>query len=391
MDRLLDLWYTVSDLAIDAWWWVTENVKTTIMGVGFILFVILSFVVYNNQSGSGIGYDSATLPENSEEQLEYMQTKSDELKEVFSELQIINTSPDNYPVLEIDLYLKQPFMRRRDVESYLNTYIDLLKLRYNDSKSDTRIKAVRIEIYDREVVFSQNLPSNGTYTYMLASEYVDEPRDDYDNRNRSMYDIGWEQTTMQSRTPDYNRYAVYFDYQELREDASVQPLSDEEFEWYLKFEQYAALAGGVPGAARLYLQWELGANTTQGGYLAVIDSFNIFVDRLRDINARRDFYSDDPDSLRRQLVITNPQFLLFADHGEIIEDPYEARARLININSSLYTRPVERWIENRAGNYTSLDDPASVDNPDNMTNTQLLESEALESQEEDILNQSSED
>lgn len=343
----------------------------------------------NYDPNESVGIDN--LEENSTEQLSYMERESEVLKEVFSELQTVDISADEkYPVLDISLYLKQPFMLSEDIEQHLNTYLDLLKLRYNDSDDKTMLRAVKISIYDRQAVFENGLTPNGNFTYMYNIENIEEgDEDDFDTMNRSLQDLGWEQTTENTKKPDYSKYDTYFDYQELEEDASIHPLSDEEFDWFLKFDKYVALGGGVPGGAKLYLQWELGANTTEGGYLVVIDTFKNFVNRLEGIGARPEYYSEDIDALRRDLVIQNPQFLLFADNQEIIEDPYEARARLIQLNPDKYTSTVESWIEDQADDYTESDDPAAIDNPENKTNSQLLEEEGLENQEDEILNQSS--
>lgn len=391
IDKIQDIYYAIKDKLEELWWFIQDNVKLTlgILGVmGFIGLIVLMLSIDNQSQLSEAG----VLEENSVEQLAFMETNSVELKEVFSELQVMNSSGDNYPILDVALYLKQPFMEASELETYLNTYVELLKLKYNDTEDDTKIKAINISIYDRQRVFEKGLPSNGNYMYMLSPANVlspEESDDPYGTANLGMTELAWNQTVESTEEPDYTKYSATFSYLELIEDPSVTPLSDEEFDWYLKFEQYATLKGGVDGGAQLYLQWDLGANLSENSFIAVIDSFEMFIARLDALEAKKEFYNEDPDALRRQLVITNPQFLLFADHEELIEEPFEARARLIEINPDLYTSTVEDWIEEQADNYTEADDPAALDNPDNKTNTQLLEDGELETQEEELLEQSS--
>ncbi len=391
IDKIQDIYFAIKDKLEEIWWFIQDNVKLTlgIIGVmGFIGLVILMLNIDNqNQLGA-----AGVLEENSVEQLAFLESNSLELKEVFSELQVMNSSGDNYPILEVSLYLKQPFMESSEIETYLDTYVELLKLKYNDSEENTKIKAINISIFDRQIVFERNLEPNGNYMYMLSPENVvasEETDDPYETANQGMTELAWNQTIESKGEPDYSKYASSFSYMELIENAAVEPLSDEEFEWYLKFEQYVTLGGGVDGGAQLYLQWDLGANLSDNSFIAVIDSFDMFIARLDAVEAKKEFYMEDPDALRRQLVITNPQFLLFADHDELIEEPFEARARLIEIDPDLYTSTVEDWIEEQAGNYDDSDDPASLDNPENKTNTQLIEDGELETQEEAILEQSS--
>lgn len=391
IDKILDVYYFIKDKLEELWWFIQDNIKMTLGLIGVVGFVILVVSILNvdKKNNSGV---AGEFEENSTEQLAYMKDNSETLKEVFSELQVYDTSVDNNPVLEVALFLKQPFITYDDLQLNLDTYVELLKLKYNDTESDTKVRAIRISVYDREVIFENDLPANGTYMYMLSSENieeVDEEDSSYDTANVGMTTLAWEQTVESKKEPDYSKYQATLDFQELKNDPSVVPLTDEEFAWFLKFEQYMALGGGVSSGARLYLQWDLGANLDEGGFLAVIDSFELFIDRLEAMDARTEYYTDDPDSLRRSLVITNPQFLLFADHEEILEEPFAARARLIEVNPEMYTDSVEVWIEEQADNYTEADDPASVDNPDNKTNTQLIEDGELETQEEDILDQSS--
>lgn len=387
MDKIQDIYYAIKDKLEEIWWFIQDNIKLTLGILGVVGFMGLVFLMLSIDNQNSLG-TADSFEENSVEQLDYMETQSETLKEVFSELQVMNNSVDNYPVLEIALYLKQPFMESSELETYLDTYVELLKLKYNDTEEDIKIRAINIEIYDRQIVFEKDLASNGTYKYMLSTENVTTAEDTYETANLGMTELAWGQTIESTDEPNYTKYAATFVYNELTEDSSVTPLSDEEFDWYLKFEQYVTLGGNIDGGAQLYLQWDLGANLNENSFIAVIDSFEMFIARLDALAAKKDFYSEDPDALRRQLVITNPQFLLFADHDQLIEEPFEARARLIEIDPDLYTSTVEDWIEEQAGNYDDMDDPAALDNPENKTNTQLIEDGDLENQEEAILEQS---
>ena len=376
----------------DLIWFVQDTKQLVLGGLGLIVFFIVIFSMLNYDPNKGIP-SAENLEPNSPEQIAYMEENSAELKEVFSELQTMDIGYNaQYPVLDIALYLKQPFMPSTEIQAHIEMYMDLLKLRYNDEEEGTKLRAVIINVYDRKAVFEQGLEPNGTYRYMYSSENVKHPDEDdenFDTQGMSTVDLAWQQTIENEKEPDYDKYAETFTYNDITLNAGAKPMSDEEFEWFLKFDKYIALVGSVGGGADLYLQWDLGANTSEDGYVQVTQTFEEFVYRLDAINAKTSYYADNLYDLYEDLAIQNPQFLLFAEYEEIIDDPFDARARLIELNPDRYSEVIEAWIEEQAGNYSSESDPASADNPENKTNSQLQEMEELENQEEDILNQSS--
>ena len=389
-EKIEGLWLTIKDFVQDGIWWVQDNVKSALYLVGIVVVGFLVYAILQSDKSSGYSSKVENLEPNSEEQLAFMKDSSESLKEVLSELQVINVGVDpRYPMLDIDLYLKKPFISSRDLEDALNLYLDLLKLKYNDDNDKKYLSGVRINIYDRKVVFEKRLRPNGTYTYMLHKNNVEESDDKFD-RVINISQAAWELTMDRKKKPNYRDYQVQFEFNELTRNPSISPLSDEEFEWYLKYKVYQAMAGNSNPGSRLYMQWELGANTTRDGFYLVTKSFEKFEDRLKGINAVTDYYTtkDDLYSLKQELAISNPQFLLYVETREIEEDPMEARRKLILYDSSNYTRIIENWIDRQSSEFPEIVDPASPQLDKNKTNSQLLESEVISTQEENILENS---
>lgn len=383
-----DFLANISDKFLEGVWWVQDRWKVVLSATAIILFIVLMVVAMNKSTDSETGVD---FKQNTPEEMKYIKDKSKALKNVFSELAVVNTSGDKkYPVLEIALYNKQPFMESADLELNMFDYLQLLKLKYNDEKDGVKIRAVRVKLYDRQIVYENGLKPNGTYMYLLKNEEFKEDKssDKYEDANKSQLDITWDYTVNYEGKVDYSKYQEVFDYQELKLDPSVEPLSDEEFAWFLKLDKYVALSGGVQGAGKLYLQWELGANTTKGGYLVVVNTFKAFVDRLTKLEAFDSYYSEEEIMLKRDLIITNPQFLLYVETDEIEENPFKARNKLLKINPDLFSDVLETWTEEFAEeygeNYDEANDPANPDLKKNQTKSQQEASDKKKSESKKI-------
>lgn len=116
-------------------WWVEDHLREIIILTGVL--VVLVGGIY----GVRVAEDDGS-PKGVEETLTTLITTSQELKETFSLLDERSTGVDSkYPVLELDLYVKRPFIESFDLESELNKYVDALKL-INESKG-IQVRAIR--------------------------------------------------------------------------------------------------------------------------------------------------------------------------------------------------------------------------------------------------------
>ena len=59
-------------------------------------------------------------------------------------------------------------------------------------------------------------------------------------------------------------------------------------------------------------------------------------------------YYDYADGIKRELVIEKPQFLYYAETGDVAKDDNEARQKLLEIKPSLYTQPINDWLDKLA-------------------------------------------
>lgn len=290
---------------------------------------------------------------NSEEQIAYMESVSEELKESFSLLSEQNQGTEEYPILMVDLYLKKPYMIMGDIEMKLEQYVNLEKNKYN--VNDTKIRAIRFQIYDRKAVWEQNLKPKGTFEYRLSTE--ENPKTSKKNdetviggndtgvEEQTIQEIAWDNTTItQKKDPDYDKYVLEGDFHPLTKSSNSEPLTDQEFEWFLKYDVYQTLGDGPS----LYLAWELGVEPTESDMRGIQKQFDTFVTRLSEMNDFTSYNSDNVDKLKRDLVISNPQLLYYATTGKVLEDEYEARQALVKDYPELYKDTVNDWLDEQA-------------------------------------------
>lgn len=261
--------------------------------------------------------------------------KADEVSHIFSEFSSYQIAPSNqYVAYEVNLYLKQPFISESDFKKAVNQYIELLKWKVNDKKTDTHLVGIRINVYDREIVYREDLPPRATVRYMLATE--DKKKKKKDDKYLSGTDMRWEHTITQTKEPDYTKYKTVIAFERMKYTLGVVPLSDEEFEFYMKLDKYSALRGGnVQGGANLYLQWDLGRDITKDGLNRITKEFSDFQDRHVSLGGRKNYYTNSI-KLKEELAVENPRFLVYALTKEIIDDRTLAKRRLIKIDSKFY-------------------------------------------------------
>jgi hypothetical protein len=253
----------------------------------------------------------------------------------------------------VDLYLKKPYMIMGDIEMKLEQYVNLEKNKYN--VNDTKIRAIRFQIYDRKAVWEQNLKPKGTFEYRLSTE--ENPKTSTKNdetviggndtgvEEQKIQQIAWDNTTItQKKDPDYDNYVLEGDFHPLTKSSNSEPLTDQEFEWFLKYDVYQTLGDGPS----LYLAWELGVEPTESDMRGIQKQFDTFVTRLSEMNDFTSYNSDNVDKLKRDLVISNPQLLYYATTGKVLEDEYEARQALVKDYPELYKDTVNDWLDEQA-------------------------------------------
>jgi hypothetical protein len=330
--------------------WFIEDYLEQIGSIILIIVVVVgSFFLISEMSK-----DPDALAVNSEEQLQYMETTSNELKETFSILQEMNQGSEEYPVMIIDLYLKKPYINSSDLRMILEQYVKVEKNKLNSD--DVQVRAIRFRIYDRKIVWEKGLTSKGIYEYRLSTDENPKTKTIKSDETaiggnatgieeRSIQEIAWDNTILnQKKKPDYDKYELDGEFLEVTKTNKSEPLTDQEFEWFLKYDIYQTLGDGP----RLYLAWELGVEPTEKDMRSIQKQFDTFVKRLSNMNDYTSYYSNNEAKLKKQLVIENPQLLYYATTGKVVEDEYESRRLLVVLDPDLYKETVNEWVAEQA-------------------------------------------
>lgn len=319
-------------------WWVEDHLKE----IGIIVVVI--FIVIGGIKVVQISEDDGS-PEGLEESLVYLIDTSRELKDTFSLLEERDIGVDpNYPVKEITLFVKEPFITASKLVYTLEKYVESVKL--VEETKGKQVKAIRFLLYDRKIVWEEGLRPKGTYEYRLPTSVV-TPEDvnttTFGTETQTYDQVAWDLTLKAKGKPKYNTYKIEGSYRYLQQKTGVDLLTDQEFEWYLKYNKYESLGDGF----NLYLVWELGAKPNEEGRTVVKKQFDEFVKRLSAINDQITYY-DYADGVKRELIIDKPQFLYYAETSKVAKDDEEARRKLVELHPSMYTETVNAWLDKLA-------------------------------------------
>lgn len=347
-------------------WWIEDHLKE-IVSIGVVFFIVFGGVKVVQM------YEDDGSPEGVEESLVFLIETSQQLKNTFSLLEEREIGvDDNYPVVEVSLYVKEPFITSVFLEQALLDYTEALKLTYKTKGQD--VKAIRYILYDRKILWEKGLKAKGVYEYRLPTSVVsaeDVNTTTFGTETQTYDEVAWDLTINEKGKPKYVNYELEGRYQYLKRKQGVDMLSDQEFEWFLKYDLYQALGNGF----NLYLTWDLGAQPREEGRTTIKRQFDEFVDRLGSINDYTSYY-DYPDGLKRELVIDKPQFLYYTETGEVAKDDEDARRKLLEFKPSLYTSPIDKWLDQLANQQVS-----QINNPQESTYDEPL----VESLEEPLL------
>lgn len=309
--------------------------------IGLIVVVLVAGVgIFTIQQKESEG-----IPKGPEEVIRYLIDESAKVREVFSKLGQTTTSADKkYPVYEIDLYLKKPFIEEGDLEQALRDYTELIKL--VDKQEGKYPRAIRYRIYDRKILYDQNLLPKGTYEYRYTMDQIKE--DDLKKNSvtgepyESYTEGAWRITTEKKGKPKYDKYGIQGNYQTLKVTYGSEPLTDQEFEWYLKINRYNLI--GNQGI-ELYAMWDLGVKEDNTSIIR--DQYLNLKARLNAIGDSGEFY-DLADEEVQKLAITNPQLVVFGKYHQVVKDDIEARSLLVQRDPELFAEVIDKWLEEQA-------------------------------------------
>lgn len=383
-DNILNFIEDLKDKFSEGIWWIQDNLKLFSIIVG----VSLSFILITAGVLNSTREDNDKIDYNSQEHLDYLQTKSEMVNKMFlnleedSDYMIFGADPssliniDNTVSLTYNFYVRKPFTDKEVIENTLLDFLEMTKLQTKSKGYDLRF--LKVNLFFRKEVFDENLPPSGEFKYMLDYNKLDIEKLQVESKysNSSVEGIAEGETALTNKVKPKD-YRVYFDYEPLITDKSVKGLTDEEFAFYLKLDKYSALAGSFEAGVKLYLNWELGANVEEKSYTNIITQFRSFQERVEAVGEPELYFSEGTNLvvLQDNLLITNPQLLLFTKSDRVVTDPTEARKQLLEDFSDEFEFTLVSFAETQGTMYTEYSkvyEPASNNFINNMTNTQKI-------------------
>ena len=342
-------------------WWFEDNWKTVVGFLAILAVVGLTFLMFYVEADR-----RGELPDSYEEQIQTLQTGSEEIKETFSLLDQIDTSSfEGQVVYDITLYNKKPFIDSGDLEQVLRTYIETLHI--VEGTYDREVRAVRFTIYDRKIKYDLGAKPDGVYYYAIP--YISIPEGDKEDEQGRYYNMSGDQvaydyTSLYAPSKiDHSIYSLFGNYTQLRRKPGVEPMSDQEYNWFVKLDTYTEL-GADSGS--MYLEWELGAPRSSSVARLFRQDVRTFRQRLSALGAEPTLFGNDGirvQDLKHHLVIDNPSFLWFAETGQVEENAIRARALLVEEYPGMYQQVVQNWVQSLAEEQVDMmnrgEDPAT--------------------------------
>lgn len=330
----------------DIKWWVEDNWKTLLGLTGIVTFLGIGFFMFYVEADR-----SGSLPDSYEEQIETLQEGTELVKDTFSLFDQVDVSTfDGQSVYELSIYNKKPFIDKADLEKALRTYIETLKI--VESTNKKQVRAVKFNIYDRKIKYDIGAKPDGIYYYGIP--YTSLPKEEKDDEKSRYYymtpaEVAYEYTSLYAPEKiDESKYQVYGTYKQLRKVSGIEPLTDQEYNWFVKLNMYTAL-GADSGS--LYLEWELGAPKSDSVTRLFRQDVRNYRKRLTAFGDESTIFGDDSVTVRelkRRLVIENPSFLWYAETGKLEENAIEARKLLVDAYPGDYKQLVEEWVQTLA-------------------------------------------
>lgn len=330
----------------DIKWWIEDHYKTLLGMVIVISIVVISFFVIKTEREQ-----DRTIPKGYDGQIQLLKENEEQIKGHFSKLGEFETELHEGEVIyNIELFNKKPFSTKQEIENTLRKYIEGLEIITN-TKGKT-VRGVKLTLYDRKIKHEQGIRPDGVYYYGIPYEKLPDSEKDSSNTRylqMSPDEAAFEYTsTVAPKGIDTDEHKLYGSYRQLERRPDVNPMTDQEYEWYVKLEHYTML-GSEWGT--LYLEWELGAPKRTDASRLFSRDVAKFKKRVTDIGGYPTIFGNDSIRERdvyRRLVIDNPSFLWFVETEEVVEDAIEARSKLVKKYPNKYRDVVEEWVESLA-------------------------------------------
>ena len=295
-----------------------EDYKQWVLGVLILLVAaLMAFAVLNNNSG--------TTTAEGDEDFSQIRQQQENAMYYFSLLDVSDMGVEGESVIMMDVFLKRPLQSEENITQAYNDLVEVIKYKY--TTNDNLLKGARIEVYDRMVQYEEGVEPVGLVMYTP-------------NRDTSIAVVHGEEANLEGITIDYLETmwtaaqtipAEEIDYELyntiVNYDANTdvdKPLTDEEFQFYLKMNRYMVMTGGWEEGIRKYLEWELGVVEDLVSTDMVEQGYMDFINRVADKGIKFDYYEQYEWALKSEMLIRNPKWVYYLETGEYTTSDLEA-------------------------------------------------------------------
>lgn len=295
-----------------------EDYKQWVLGGVFLLVAaLMAFAVLNNNSG--------TTTAEGDEDFSQIRQQQENAMYYFSLLDVSDMGVEGESVIMMDVFLKRPLQSEENITQAYNDLVEVIKYKY--TTNDNLLKGARIEVYDRMVQYEEGVEPVGLVMYTP-------------NRDTSIAVVHGEEANLEGITIDYLETmwtaaqtipAEEIDYELyntiVNYDANTdvdKPLTDEEFQFYLKMNRYMVMTGGWEEGIRKYLEWELGVVEDLVSTDMVEQGYMDFINRVADKGIKFDYYEQYEWALKSEMLIRNPKWVYYLETGEYTTSDLEA-------------------------------------------------------------------
>lgn len=295
-----------------------EDYKQWVLGGVFLLVAaLMAFAVLNNNSG--------TTTAEGDEDFSQIRQQQENAMYYFSLLDVSDMGVEGESVIMMDVFLKRPLQSEENITQAYNDLVEVIKYKY--TTNDNLLKGVRIEVYDRMVQYEEGVEPVGLVMYTP-------------NRDTSIAVVHGEEANLEGITIDYIEtmwtaaqtipaeeidYELYSTIVNYDSNADVdKPLTDEEFQFYLKMNRYMVMTGGWEEGIRKYLEWELGVVEDLVSTDMVEQGYMDFINRVADKGIKFNYYEQYEWALKSEMLIRNPKWVYYLETGEYTTSDLEA-------------------------------------------------------------------
>lgn len=314
MNKLKD---RLEDLKDDIIFFYEDYKQWVLGGVFLLVAALMAFAVLNNNSG--------TTTAEGDEDFSQIRQQQENAMYYFSLLDVSDMGVEGESVIMMDVFLKRPLQSEENITQAYNDLVEVIKYKY--TTNDNLLKGARIEVYDRMVQYEEGVEPVGLVMYTP-------------NRDTSIAVVHGEEANLEGITIDYIEtmwtaaqtipveeidYELYTTIVNYDSNTDVdKPLTDEEFQFYLKMNRYMVMTGGWEEGIRKYLEWELGVVEDLVSTDMVEQGYMDFINRVADKGIKFDYYEQYEWALKSEMLIRNPKWVYYLETGEYTTSDLEA-------------------------------------------------------------------